>query len=235
MKFRPSITATVVLALLAVAFARLGAWQLSRADEKQALIARFEAAPSMTLDQALAAGERFARLRMTGRFDPSRHVLLDNQVRRGQVGVHVLTPFTTTAGRTVLVNRGWLATPVDRSRLPGVPTPAERVTIEGVLATPPVVGRRLGEALPLSPDRWPQRVTYLEIPDVARATGLDLPEWVVWLAAEAPGGFEGRDWSPVVMTPERHRGYALQWFALCAAAFILWIVTGVARAREDSK
>ena len=29
-------------------------------------------------------------------------------------------------------------------------------------------------------------------------------------------------------------GYAFQWFALCAAAIILWIVTGVARAREDS-
>lgn len=234
MKFRPSIIATVVLALLAVSFARLGAWQWGRADEKRALIARFEAAPSMSLASALAAGERFARLRMSGRYDPERHVLLDNQVRAGRVGVHVLTPFSTDDGPTVLVNRGWLATPPDRSRLPAVPTPAGAVTITGVLATPPVVGRRLGEASPLDEETWPQRVTYLEIPDVGRATGQELPEWVVWLDADAPGGFDGRDWSPVVMTPERHQGYAFQWFALCGAAVILWIVTGFARGRENS-
>lgn len=235
MKFRPSVTATVVLALLAFAFARLGSWQLARAEEKRETLARFEAAPEMSLEAALAEATRFARLRLEGRFDPERHVLLDNQVRRGRVGVHVLTPFTTTSGRTLLVNRGWLGTPPDRSRLPAVPTPVDELLIRGALAPPPVVGRRLGDPQPLARDAWPQRVTYLEIPDVAEATGFELPPWVLWLDAESPGGFEGRDWSPVVMTPERHRGYAFQWFALCGAALVLWIVTGIARGREKSK
>jgi cytochrome oxidase assembly protein ShyY1 len=45
-------------------------------------------------------------------------------------------------------------------------------------------------------------------------------------------GFAGRDWQPTTMGPDKHRGYAVQWFALAATAFIAWLVLGSIRAKE---
>ena len=45
--------------------------------------------------------------------------------------------------------------------------------------------------------------------------------------AAAPDGFV-REWSPYLgIGPDRHRGYALQWFSLAAAVAVVWIVLKV--------
>ena len=45
---------------------------------------------------------------------------------------------------------------------------------------------------------------------------------VLLLDKDQPGGFV-REWNPVVVGPERHVGYAVQWFALAAALVILYV------------
>jgi cytochrome oxidase assembly protein ShyY1 len=144
--------------------------------------------------------------------------------------VHVLTPFYNDGGEVILVNRGWLPL-TDRTALPAVTTPAESVQIKGRLAPLPIVGRKLGE-----PDRldgsWPQLVTYLEIEDVAAGLDEELVPRLIWLDSQDKHGFQGRDWSPVVMTPQRHRAYAFQWFSLATAAVIIWIVVGMRSNRK---
>ena len=115
MIFRPSIRLSLTLIILASLFGRLGMWQMERKAEKQELFDRFENAPMMRVEQAIEQQERFARVEAWGRYDPQRHILLDNKVWQGRAGVHVLTPFTLKNGRTLLVNRGWLPLPPDRS------------------------------------------------------------------------------------------------------------------------
>ncbi len=234
MKFRPSLPATVALAAVAAACAWLGNWQWQRAAEKQALLAEIASAPRLAGLAAPADELRFARVTLSGRFDPRRHVLVDNRVSGGRAGVHVLTPFTTAAGQSVLVNRGWLAMPPDRRSLPGVPTSPEPVRISGMLDALAPPGRQLGPDDRLQAGEWPQLVTYPEPDAIAAALGTELYPWVLLLDPDSAMGFGDRAWQPVVITPARHRGYAFQWYALALTAAVIWLLLGLRRGRSPS-
>jgi surfeit locus 1 family protein len=231
MPFKPSIKLTLALLLLAVVFLRLGWWQMQRKAEKTELFLQFEQAPAMELERALERSEPFARVEAWGRYDPDRHILLDNRILDGRAGVHVLTPFRLHDDRTILVNRGWLPMPPDRRSLPVFSTDASQRSIAGILNRLPGGGPQLGDPDALSADRWPQLVTYLERESVAAALGSELPPWLIQLDAQDASGFEGRDWQPAVMGPEVHGAYALQWFALALAALIIWVTLGIRRAQ----
>jgi surfeit locus 1 family protein len=224
--FRPSIPATVALFLLVALFAKLGLWQEKRAAEKAETEQKYQAATSVPFEMALAGGDRFAFIDVRGRYDHSRHILLDNQLWNGRAGVHVFTPFYTLDGTAILVNRGWLPLAADRQTMPDIPTPQHETVLRGILNTAPVPGRILGQADQLKQNKWPQLVTYLKIEDVAESLDTPLESWIIQLSNTEQAGFEGRDWKPVFMSSERHKGYAFQWFALATAGIVLWIVTG---------
>ena len=227
MHFRTSVKLTLALLALALLFARLGWWQLERKAEKQLLFEQFVNGPRLSVEQALERGEMFARVEAYGRYDPSRHVLLDNKILNGRAGVHVLTPFTLGDERQLLVNRGWLPLPPDRRSLPGVETDGSLRTIAGILNKPSTGGQRIGEPDVLVADRWPQLVTYLDLDSVSSALNSSLEPWLLQLEPEDESGFEGRQWQAAVMGPEVHGAYALQWFSLAVAALIIWITLGV--------
>jgi surfeit locus 1 family protein len=229
--FRPSIALTVILVILAALFGRLGLWQLDRKAEKERLFERFEQAPSLSLEQALERDDRFARVEAYGRFDAQRHFLLDNRIWQGRAGVHVLTPFTLADGTVVLVNRGWLPLPPDRSYLPEVSGDSRPRDIRGRLNVLPTEGPRLGEADRLSADRWPQLMTYFDTASVETALGQELAPWLVQLDPGDPAGFEGRDWKAAVMEPKVHGAYAVQWFSLMIASILIWTTLGIRRGR----
>jgi cytochrome oxidase assembly protein ShyY1 len=225
----------LILVILAAVFLRLGNWQLERKAEKQVLFDRFENAPALGIEQAIDGDEQFARVKATGRFDPVRHVLIDNRVWKGRAGVHVFTPFTLAGGRHILVNRGWLPLPPDRSYLPEVPTPAGEQVISGRLNRLPLEGPRLGEADVLSADEWPQLVTYFETGAVEDALGLTLVPWLIQLNPDEPAGFEDRQWRAAVMEPKTHGAYAVQWFSLLIATISIWLILGFRRGRRPGR
>ena len=189
----------------------------------------------MPLDTAIEQGVRFARIEVTGHYDGTRHILLDNQVLNGRAGVHVLTPFRTTSGRVILVNRGWLPLGAARNVRPAIPTSTAETVLRGMLNSAPRPGRKLGEADKLTREGWPQLVTYLNIADVARSLQTPLENHIVQLSETESGGFEGRQWKPVFIGSDRHRAYAFQWFALMVSSFGLWVFLGIKRARESSQ
>jgi len=231
MRFRPSVGLSLLLLALALLFLRLGLWQLDRKAGKEALFERFANAPSLEIGQALDRSEEFARVDARGHYDAVRSVLLDNRIWNGRAGVHVLTPFVLTDGRVLMVNRGWLPLAPDRASLPAVATDSAPRQISGRLVRPPTGGVRLGQPDPLAPAEWPQLVTYLELDAVSRALGTPVEPWILQLDAADPSGFDGRDWQPAVMGPETHGAYAVQWFGLCAASVVIWLVLGVRRGR----
>lgn len=214
MNFRPSFKLTLLLLTLAVLFGCMGFWQLQRMEFKQELFDEF----------------KNATVRVSGRYDTSRHVLLDNKIHQGRAGVHVLTPFVLDDGTAVLVNRGWLPLPADRLTLPAVSTDGAKRDLHGQLRTPSADGVRIGEPDILVSSQWPQLVTYLEMDAVGIALGLTLSPSLVLLDASDPTGFEGRQWKAAEMTPAVHGAYATQWFGLAVAAAVIWIVLGVRRA-----
>ncbi len=228
-KVWPALAAIAGIAL----FCALGLWQLGRYELKQDLFQAFdqsiERSPrTVTEPERLDALDPYTPVELRGRYDLSRQIMLDNRIRDGRAGVEVFTPLKLDSGGAVLVNRGWL--PMEPRRgLPVAPGPEGSMIVSGLAAPPPATGIQLGEVG--QPDSWPWLTPYL-MPGLAReALGLSLPEKIVLLDPEAPGGFL-RDWAPGMLPPERHLGYAVQWFALALTAAVVWVVLAVRQGKR---
>lgn len=224
-----------LLALLAMAgFSALGLWQLQRMHAKQALLdAQGPAvAQALPLAQALAAPGALHGVADHGRFLPGV-VLLDNQMRHGRAGVKVYRPFRSDSGSVVLVDLGWRVLPPDRT-LPVLDTLPAPLAVRGLLAPPPSAGLALGPAFSETgqPGRW--LASRLPADGLARALGLAaLPERVLRLDPALPIGDErDLDLLPNTLPPQRHLGYAVQWFGLALTVLVVALVLEWRRRRR---
>ena len=109
MTFRPYPGMTIACAILFAILCGLGMWQLERLQWKLALIARVNghmtAAP-VSLDQIKAMNGDEAQYRhvtLTGRFDHAREAYVFT-TDEGAPVYHVLTPFLTDDGHSLMVN-----------------------------------------------------------------------------------------------------------------------------------
>ncbi len=229
------------LALAAiVVFAGFGRWQLGRMHDKQA---KLEAA-ARALDRRapqpllLASDPKRARAYDWAAGSGSiggRTVWLDNQLRAGRAGVRMYCVLLPDDGvQALLVDAGWW--PLDASRtLPVFGCPLGRgVAVRGLLAPPPSSGLARGDALAAAgPQRW--LATRLDLAVIARelklSTGIaprvlrldrvrNKGEAGVMLAP----GERDLDILPNTLTPERHLGYAVQWFGLALAVLVAAII-----------
>jgi surfeit locus 1 family protein len=229
---RELCTTLAAVALVAL-FVFLGFWQLSRAEEKRAFLAAFDAGLVSVPGPPPAPGAdiealRYRAIRATGSFDPAHQVLLDARTREGRAGYEVLTPLVRANGPAILVNRGWVPANPDRSRLPDVAVGASERTLTGYLDRLPRAA--IGGRSPQSGTGWPRRMLYPTTADVAAATDYPVTDWQLLLGAGEPDGFQ-REWRPAVMTPTQHLGYAVQWFALAGALVVIYVVLNWRRAR----
>jgi cytochrome oxidase assembly protein ShyY1 len=206
----------------------LGAWQLSRAAEKEALAARFFAAQGMlpvVADGGATELPPYTRVRLAGRYEADRYFLLDNRTRAGRVGYDVIALFRGRDGRVYFVNRGWVAAPAHRDELPLVTTPAEEVSVTGSIWHE--LGLRVGRDEDESTAAWPVRVQRFD-PRLAIERVPDAVPVEIRLDPGMPGALEARYEAPRFQ-PERHRGYALQWFGLATALVLLYVHFGLRR------
>lgn len=208
-------------------FASAGSWQYGRYQEKLALFAAFEqgsrsaAQAGLPADAGLAA-LRYQPLRITGRYDPQRQVLLDNAVVGSRVGYYVLTPFLTDTG-AVLVNRGFVPAPPERSVLPAVPVDGRPREIAGIIDSLPRPGLRLAEPDPGAGAPWPRRIVYPDAAGLAAMLGYPVRDFQLLLDEAEPDGYLRR-WTPSTLPPETHLGYAVQWFGLLAAVLVVYFL-----------
>jgi len=211
------------LALIA-GFASLGRWQLNRAAEKQALLdqqsqLQTNATPQSLSEQSQQPGTALAWVEGRGRFAETPDLLLDNQRRGDAVGVRVYRVFEPNGGRPLLVDLGWLPLPPDRS-LPALTPIAGTQVVRGLLASPPATGIAIGPAYTQpSPKQW--LLTRIDLPALSQALHEDLGARVLRLDPKLQIGYL-RDLELLANTlpPERHRGYAVQWFGLAFATLI---------------
>ena len=213
------------LALLPVLIS-LGFWQLERAEDKRRLQNLYN---QRALHKAVPIGDvqpapdiAFTRVRLVGQFDNPHSLLLDNRIRRGRVGYEVVTPFVTREGQTVLVNRGWLVGNPDRRVLPEVDAVLGQRTIEGLVYVPP------GQALVLAQtelaSRWPLVVQQIDSQRIGQILGSPVFPYTVRIDPTAEGALYAQ-WPGINTRPERHTGYAVQWFSM---AFVLVLLTVLA-------
>lgn len=227
--FEPGLVATAAAAGLIALTLWLGNWQMGRANEKRDRQALFEARMNDTPVQLTGAVPSadpllYRRVRAAGTWVASRQLFVDNQIREGRAGFHVVTPLAIEGSPAlVLVNRGWIARTAEYPRAPHVPVAEGRVEVSGIASRPPARFLELS-AKTVSGDVWQN----LSVERFAAASGLTVLPVVVLLDASPPGLAAVRE------TPDagiaKHIEYAFTWFALAATAFVLWLVLNVKRA-----
>lgn len=191
----------------------MGVWQLSRADEKRQLLQEWRERSDIELElhEALALHSSFGyRLRVGGLYLAGGDLFLDNQIRDGRVGYRLVRPLQTSFG-LLAVDTGWWPAAADRDLLPVVaPPPEGTVALSGVLIRPwqPPL------ALDGAEDPASRRIAGLDPAALAQRWGQQVLPFVLRLEQE--GGMA----PPVVMGPERHLGYAVQWFAMTVAVWV---------------
>lgn len=198
----------------------------------------------------------YTRVAVTGVFDPARQFLWDNRVHKGVAGYEVLTPLMVSlvpclnadaSEQTValLVNRGWVAASRDRSVLPQISfdsktaasaaefDSATPVMLEGML-TQPSKGFAGKDALidrARTSRPWPAVLQYPDYRAVAAELGMPVLAGVLQATNSATpavlANLYSNNWSPVANGPEKHYGYAFQWFAMFAALCVIFIVTNL--------
>jgi len=233
----PAVAALLMLVLLLSA----GFWQLRRAEGKRE-IALEQAArgdqETLVLEPGMVATASLPRLRLrraraAGRYRSDIQYLLDNSIQNHAVGYQVLTPLRLRGGDVyLLVNRGWLPVGPDRGRLPDVAVRQQQANPEGLIVAPPASGLVLGPS-GYEGEGWPRVVQRVELDRIQEQLGKPLLPFVLRLSPTAADGY-GRDWQVRTgLTPERHLGYAVQWFALAAALLGLCAWVAVKRTPEE--
>ncbi|MFD1007858.1 MULTISPECIES: SURF1 family protein [Oceanisphaera] len=204
---------TAVISLLMIV---MGTWQLSRADEKRLLLLEWHQRHDLelTLNEALSIQAPFGyQLAVNGLFLAGGDVWLDNQIESGRVGYRLIRPLQTRHG-LLAVDTGWWPANPDRRQLPVTKplisnqSPAQ---LTGHLVRPYVVPLTLAE-VSFNPSH--PLVANLQPVELAQIWGESVLPFVLKVGAE-----QG-DWKPVVMGPERHTGYAVQWFAMTLAVWL---------------
>jgi surfeit locus 1 family protein len=231
----------LIAALVAAAgTARLGLWQLDRAEQKLQIQARLDerrALPPLQGDalptsagEVPAAQDRAALLR--GRWLPEHTVYLDNRQIEGRPGFYPVTPLQLADGSAVLVQRGWLPRDLqERTRIAPYTTPAGEVQIQGRIA-PQVPRLYEFDAVASGPIRQ-----NLDLGDFARETRLVLRPWVLIqddMAGSPPDGLL-RQWPAPATGVAKHHGYAFQWFALSALVIGLYVWFQLIRPRRQQR
>ena len=217
--------------------ARLGAWQLSRASQKEAMQASLDSrallpaldAGNVARDAESAALQRFQPVRLRGHWLAERTVFLENRQMNGRIGFYIVTPLQLEGERdAVLVQRGWAPRDMrERTLIPSVPTPNGTVEIDGLMASPPA---RLYEFSAVASGAIRQN---LDVQAYSRETGLALRPLSVMQTDSSSTAGDGllRMWPRPAVDVHKHYGYAFQWFALSALMTGLYVWFQLVRPR----
>ena len=209
-------------------FIALGFWQLSRAQQKTAVLKEFQAraelGPFSAKDLRTPKDWRFYQVKLNGHFDDAHTILLDNKTFNGKVGYEVYTPFIAQGmDTTILVDRGFIPLGVSRDALPAVPKTAKgKATIQGMLNTPPLYVS-FGEMRDNGKTAWPLRVEYIKLSTLSKLLDTNLYPYVLSINPESPSALQVK-WQIVNVDPNKHMGYAVQWFALALTLLIISVV-----------
>lgn len=215
------------LSLLAIIFiclfTSLGFWQLSRADQKKLLLKSFaeRTTHTLTAKEMNQFGDwRFYQVQLEGVFDNMHTILLDNKIYQGKVGYEVFTPFKASSIPVpILVDRGFIPIGQRRENLPKIRVITGKVTLNGMLNLPPTYVS-LGKINESSTLTWPLRVEYINFSELSRFFMYPLYRYILNISPTHPASYEVK-WQIVTMPPEKHIGYAVQWFALAFTLLIL--------------
>lgn len=211
----------VVAILLGLSF-----WQWQRAAEKSHTLARIAswqqqgAINLLRLSSINADEQDGVQLQFNARWLSPMVWLVDNQMVDGRIGYDVLIAVedveSNSAVRSaLLLNLGWVAAPLDRNTLPSVAIPDE-LQVQGIFRTR-IKGVLLGTNIE-DKGVWPMRLQQVDINSLNSWIQLPLINGLAYQEKNSP---YLNHYTPVILPPERHKAYALQWFLLALAVIVI--------------
>jgi surfeit locus 1 family protein len=209
--------------LLVVQFAGLGIWQINRGLEKRSVHEAFSEETGFAVWSDGMQIHPYQRLKATGHFDGGRQFLLNNIILNDRYGHYVLTPLVGADGEPVLiVNRGWLEKPPGGIDVERIHVDSSPVVVRGRAGSLPGAGTRIRDSIAVDAG-WPRHAVFPTLTDLEAALGQDLQPFVLLMDPQEAHGFL-RHWVPEEMGPNRHFGYAFQWFAMgtVLASLLIW-------------
>lgn len=230
---------TVFTLLLFPGLLYLGFWQLDRAEEKRALALRNAQRQDMValshselfkpLSQTVLSASGLAELAdrkvsVAGYLNPKDYVLIDNRINNGRFGYEVVVLIATEEGR-VPVNLGWIAGDSARRSIPEPNLTEGEVQLAGRVYIPTSTAYLLEPQAP--PAGFPAVVQNYDAGNFAPALSQRINQTVlpvlVRIASEDPLAFSA-NWAVINQSPEKHTGYAVQWFTMAGVLLLAFIV-----------
>lgn len=236
-RFSPRWYWAALTVLLLPVFVSLGLWQWNRGQVRQAdwdQFAEADAPATPATANQLPRLPRYTHVQVRGRFDAERQFLLDNRSYQGAPGYEVLTVLQLDGGGLLLVNRGWVPFGGYRDQLPDLQLPAgddgQMLELRGRIGALPAAGLASGRLAPERDAPWPRVTSFPTQEQLEVAYGSSLLPLVLLLDAQSGPGYV-RDWHPPGLPPERHIGYAVQWWAF--ALLLAGLFIGLNLKRKD--
>jgi surfeit locus 1 family protein len=201
----------------------LGVWQLHRATAKQHLIDQLAARSIQTpqwLNSPSASLPQYTPLQAQGHYDTDHIILLDNRIVNHQIGYDVFAPFLVSgSNQALLVNLGWIAKlNYKKENLNAFFQKNNPNIIKGIVQYPE---HNLVLAQTDPPQTWPYLIEDVRLDPLSKI--LNRPLYTFVLLSTDAQGFN-HHWNIITaISPQRHRGYAFQWFALALTLLILYI------------
>ncbi|WP_188915628.1 SURF1 family protein [Salinarimonas ramus] len=231
-RWRALIMAGIATLVSLAILVGLGTWQLQRLAWKEGLIAQIEARaygePGEILPESAWGtfsrdDQEYRRVVVSGEYlldeEIAVHGLLPGETRGQPLqGYYLLTPLRLETGAIVVVNRGFVPTPL----LEEAAEPEGAVTVEGLV-------RASEEQPPFVPDNDPAAGQWFtrDLDAIAQARGLErvAPFYVDAVRDEAaPADAWPRGGATVLEPPNNHLQYAFTWFGLAAVLAVVFTV-----------
>lgn len=235
----------LVTLLVFTILARLGFWQLERGQQKQQRleqIAHYQKLDLVTFTDLLKIRQQYEptgiNVTLSGQFVHPYSWLLDNKVVNGQAGYDVLLALTPDGPEAdkhaLLVNMGWIKGDyANRSTLPKFTIPQQKVSLSGFVKAKDLVAFSLSSQSD-NQQLWPLRTQQIDIKMIEQQSGLSFYPFIVIAQQSADFGFT-HHYQPVVMPPEKHQAYSLQWFLLAIAVLIVFVFASRVKPQAKSQ
>ncbi len=222
-----SIIAICVVVLAVLICLRLSVWQYQRGEQKQQQLSQLAVSKEQGVMnwqalQSLPAdlNKTGLQVKVSGEVNKQYYWLLDNQIYQGQVGYDLLAAVTIAGEKApLIVNFGWLKAPQDRNQLPVVAWPSTATFAATVqLKQGNLKGFTLADQIGAE-QGWPKRIQ-----------GIDLAIFSAQLAEPVQGfigyrneadGIATPHYKSVVMGPDKHYAYAVQWLLIGLACVVI--------------
>jgi len=229
-----TIAALVALIILV----GLGNWQMQRLAWKEALIAQVTARvelPPAPLAEVLSQGTpdeiTYRPVTVSGVFDHGREIHLFGQNLDGFAGYFIYTPLMRANEPTVIVNRGFVPTPLKDPAARLVGQIEGRVTLTGLVRAP-----RAGNAFQPQNDADRNEWFRANLNEMASHLGeaIAAPVFVDAGPTPNPGGWPQGGQTRINFR-NSHLGYALTWYGLAVTLLGVHIAVHIGAARIGFK